>query len=224
MLNAFKSLIPSSYRQMHAFYGVLCVRRGMFVAVRARRGFHIAEAKQDCFIMRGDPQAYGFVVEWCQPLRPPPEDDEKVEAPNKQTDKSKELTEKKNEGLNEKKNEELNEKKNEEGNAAPAQAQPNPQCEKERNEEKRQEGDCEKKDEKEEEQEEDGEEEDEEEDDEEEEEARRTYWRNCGSGVVVSQAVFHVFAPHEIAVAPTGNFVVLDPSLPDLAALSDDLY
>jgi hypothetical protein len=50
--------VPPGYRHMHAFFGVLAVRRGCFVAVRAARGFFLARAEEDCFIMRADPQTY----------------------------------------------------------------------------------------------------------------------------------------------------------------------
>jgi hypothetical protein len=60
--------VPQSYRHMHAFYGVLLVRRGMFVAVRAAQGFYLARAEEDCFIMRADPQTYAFACSWCELL------------------------------------------------------------------------------------------------------------------------------------------------------------
>lgn len=61
-----RGMIPANYRHIHAFYGALPVRRGDFVAVRARRGFWLARAMEDCFIMRCDPLAFCFEVEWCE--------------------------------------------------------------------------------------------------------------------------------------------------------------
>ncbi len=66
-MSAFEqALVPPTYRHMHAFYGVLAIRRGAFVAVRAAEGFHLARALEDCFIMRADPQTYAFACSWCE--------------------------------------------------------------------------------------------------------------------------------------------------------------
>merc|ERR1711991_971521 len=45
--------VPATYRHMHAFYGVLCIRKGDFVAVRAAKGFHMAGPEERCYRIGG---------------------------------------------------------------------------------------------------------------------------------------------------------------------------
>ncbi len=242
-------LVPASYRQAHAFYGVLCVRAGSYIAVRARVGFYLAQAKQDCFIMRADPQPYAFEVNWCQRVKTgqgfmkvgavvvgggvvgkgagvapsaakttasapparsvPPIPPSMAPIPPSIVSSVASLF------------------------SAPAPAPPTfrapapapptlvvkgveikcdlqPMDEDEYEEEDEEE-----------------EEEEEEEELENEDEAMmesRTFWRNCGSGTVLQQTVFHLFQPHEILESPDGKQVFITRQAPNLEELSNDLY
>jgi hypothetical protein len=182
---------------MHAFYGVLSIRKGMFVAVRAPVGFYVAQAEEDCFIMRGDVSVYAFRIQWCEKV--PFVQNEVVQNEGVQ-DKAVQNEIVQNEIVQDNvvQNEGVQNEIVQEEGVQPMEV-----------EEKVGEA---------------GEEEEEEEEEEEGEEDPREYILNVGEDTVLSACVFHVFQDDEIIYNNTGDRIRIADHVCDITALSDDLY
>lgn len=135
-------MITNQSINQYSNFFYLLFSRGDFIGVRAEKGFYLARALEDCFIMRGDGAVYAFWCEWCQEIN------------------------------------------SAEMNSAEMEDDDN-NCG---------------------------------------EENLRIYIMGCGRDTILSQTVFHRFGAEEIQRFPDGRHVRIADHVPDLEALSDDLY